>query len=300
MTYWEILLLAVIQGLAELLPVSSSAHLIVVAKLLKIPFDPEAPQGLFLLVMLHTGTMFAVLVYFWSRWRALLYPPEAPGEGPGKRLDYHFIKLVLLATVCTLILGFGLKVLIENVLLPRLTGQSGAEVERLFKNLPMIAAGLAAVGLVMIAAGTRPAGPEADNLTTIDALLIGLVQGLCLPFRGFSRSGATISTGLFSGLSRRTAEEFSFALVLVLTPAVILYSLQKMVRSPEWQSARDVTPLLLPGLAGMAFSFLAGLLALRVLSAVLEAGRWAYFGCYCLVASAGVVAVWWLTSGNGV
>jgi len=295
MTYWQILLLAVIQGLAELLPVSSSAHLIVVAKLLKIPFYPDSPQGLFLLVMLHTGTMFAVLVYFWSRWRALLYPPVAPGEGLGQRLDFHFIKMVLIATVCTLILGFGLKVLLENIILPRVTGQSSAAVEQLFKNLPMIAGSLAAVGLLMIAAGTRNRSAQADNLTTIDAILIGLVQGLCLPFRGFSRSGATISTGLFTGLSRRLAEEYSFALVLVLTPAVILYSLYKMVKSPEWQSAQEVLPLLQPGLAGMVFSFLAGLLALRVLSAVLEAGRWAFFGCYCLVASAGVVAVWWLT-----
>jgi undecaprenyl-diphosphatase len=288
-------LLAVIQGLAELLPVSSSAHLIVVAKLLKIPFYPDSPQGLFLLVMLHTGTMFAVLVYFWSRWRALLFPPAAPGEGAGKRLDLHFIKMVLLATVCTLILGFGLKVLIENLLLPRLTGQSSAQVEQLFRNLPMIAGALAAVGLLMIAAGLWNSWPRADNVTTIDAILIGVVQALCLPFRGFSRSGATISTGLFTGLSRRLAEEYSFALVLVLTPAVILYSLVKMVKSPEWQSAQDVLPLLLPGLAGMVFSFLAGLLALRLLSAVLEAGRWAYFGCYCLVAAAGVVAVYWLT-----
>jgi len=68
-----ILILAFVQGLAELLPVSSSAHVVVVEKLLGL--DPSSPAMTLLLVMLHTGTMFAVIVYFWSQWR------EAPGEG---------------------------------------------------------------------------------------------------------------------------------------------------------------------------------------------------------------------------
>ena len=67
MNYLHVLLLAIIQGLCELLPVSSSAHVIVAEKLLGL--DPTSPQMTFLLVMLHTGTMFAVIVYFWKAWR---------------------------------------------------------------------------------------------------------------------------------------------------------------------------------------------------------------------------------------
>ncbi len=114
-----------------------------------------------------------------------------------------------------------------------------------------------------------------------------MVQGLCLPFRGFSRSGATISVGLLRGLPRRFAEEFSFALAVVLTPPLIIRQTWKLLKSPEAADAH-LFDLLLPGLVGMGLSFLAGLAALRLLSKVLEGGRWAYFGVYCLV-FAGVV-----------
>ena len=125
------------------------------------------------------------------------------------------------------------------------------------------------------------------------AASIGLVQGLCLPFRGFSRSGATISVALMFGLQRKFAEEFSFALAVVLTPPLIVRQTWKLLRSPEAANVH-LFDLLLPGLVGMVLSFLSGLAALRLLSAVLEGGRWAFFGLYCLV-FAGVIffAAWW-------
>src|SRR5580765_2322386 len=99
MNLFQILILALIQGAAELLPVSSSAHVIVAEKLLGL--DPSSPEMTFLLVMLHTGTMFAVLAYFWKRWRPLLHA--------------RFIKAVVVATLCTGIIGFGLKKAIEKI-----------------------------------------------------------------------------------------------------------------------------------------------------------------------------------------
>src|SRR5205814_9841070 len=124
------------------------------------------------------------------------------------------------------------------------------------------------------------------------AASVGLVQGLCLPFRGFSRSGATISVGLIAGLPRKFAEEFSFALAVVLTPPLIVRQTWKLLKSPEAADAHLVD-LLLPGLIGMGLSFLSGLAALWLLSAVLERGRWGFFGVYCLL-FAGVVffAAW--------
>src|SRR5262249_30259744 len=76
--WWQIFVLAVIQGAAELLPVSSSAHVILAEKLMGL--DPSSPEMTFLLVMLHTGTMFAVLVYYWRRWRAMVVSPA--GDWP--------------------------------------------------------------------------------------------------------------------------------------------------------------------------------------------------------------------------
>src|SRR5438552_14843006 len=129
--YAKVLLLALIQGAAELLPVSSSAHVILAQKLMGL--DPSTPAMVFLLLMLHTGTMFAAIVYFWSGWKALLASPaEAPAMGR------RFVALVLLATAATGIVGLGLQYLIERDVLERLLGQPRVEVEQFFKNLPLI------------------------------------------------------------------------------------------------------------------------------------------------------------------
>ncbi|MFZ9595226.1 MAG: undecaprenyl-diphosphate phosphatase, partial [Bdellovibrionia bacterium] len=92
MSLWQLMVLAMIQGAAELLPVSSSAHVILAEKLMGI--DPSTPEMTFFLVMLHTGTMGAVLVRFWPRWRSL---------------TAGFLKMAVLATGVTGVLGLGLK-----------------------------------------------------------------------------------------------------------------------------------------------------------------------------------------------
>jgi undecaprenyl-diphosphatase len=284
--YLKVLVLALIQGAAELLPVSSSAHVILAQKLMGM--DPSSPSMVFLLIMLHTGTMFAAFVYFWPTWKRTLFAPQAP-PGSGRR----FLVMILLATAVTGVLGLGLQYLIERVVLERLLQQPRGEVEQLFKSLPLIGAALAAAGLLILISSRFDRVAPGRELTPARALLIGLVQGLCLPFRGFSRSGATISVGLMCGLPRRFAEEFSFALAVVLTPPLIVRQTWKLLTSPEAADAHLID-LLAPGLVGMAMSFLSGLLALRLLSRVLEGGRWACFGVYCL-AFAGLMflAAWW-------
>jgi undecaprenyl-diphosphatase len=290
MNFLQIAVLACIQGAAEMLPISSSAHVILAEHFMGL--DPSAPELTFLLVMLHTGTMGAVLCYFWRRWQRLLFPPE---HGvPGNACAWHFAKMVAVATAATLALGLGLLFFVEKVVLGRLLGHSAGEIEHLFKNLPLIAVSLFAVGLIIIAAGARDKEAGSVALSTRSASWIGLVQGLALPLRGFSRSGATISAGLFCGLSRAGAEDFSFALAVVLTPPVIVRELYRLLRATEWRQQMDLVNLLLPGVAGMALSFLTGLVALRFLSVALEKGRWKYFGYYCIAASLGVgiVALW--------
>lgn len=210
LNYFQILILALIQGACELLPVSSSAHVIAAEKLMGVK-NPSSPEMTMLLVMLHTGTMFAVIAYFWSNWKRDYF--TAPGQ-----LRWFAIQIVV-ATFCTGAVGYGLKVLIEKIFM---RGVPHAEVEDLFANLPLIAGALAAVGVLIIYAGWREEkSPRHSEIQPAHSCWIGLVQGICLPFRGFSRSGSTISTGLLLGLPKQKLEEFSFALAVVLTPPVI-------------------------------------------------------------------------------
>ncbi|ENV55602.1 UDP-diphosphatase [Acinetobacter baylyi] len=273
----HVFILAVIQGLAELLPVSSSAHVILAEKLMG--FDPSAPNMTFLLVMLHTGTMFAVIVYFWHSWKKTYF------------FDWQSFKqrawYVLLATAITGVLGLLLQSLIKHVFFG---GVSSFEIEHLFSNSKLMAAALAAAGILIILSSRLDRGQQGD-IRLPSAMIIGAVQALCLPFRGFSRSGATISTGLFLGISRQKAEEFSFALAVVLTPAVIVKELVRLLHAQHATTGAThlaLGSLLLPSIFGMVFSFLTGLLALKWLSAWLEHGRWYLFGIYCLAFS-GVV-----------
>ena len=279
LNYFQILILAVIQGACELLPVSSSAHVIVAEKIMGL--DPSSPEMTMLLVMLHTGTMFAVIAYFWSGWKRDYF--TAPGK-----LRWFAIQIVV-ATICTGIVGYGLKVLIEKVFM---RGMPHAEVEDLFSNLPLIAGALAAVGVLIIYAGMREGkSPHHSEIQAAHSVWIGIVQGICLPFRGFSRSGSTISTGLLLGLPKQKLEEFSFALAVVLTPPVIAKEAKRLLQEHVLSGHQSALHLFLPGLVGMFFSFAAGLLALKWLSRWLEGGRWKFFGFYCLFAAAGVLLI---------
>ncbi len=276
----EVIILGLIQGAAELLPISSSAHVIVAEKLMHL--DPSSPEMTFLLVMLHTGTVFAVIAYFRRAWRRHYLTTPEQIRGAAANLG--------IATAYTLGLGFGLKVLIEK-------GVAFAgvhtEVEDLFGNLRLISAALAVVGLLLIFAGRRhPRDEREADITLGSACWIGVVQALALPFRGFSRSGATISAGLVLGAGRRRSEEFSFALSVLLTPPAVGYELLRLLHArAAMLTPPPLLPLILPGLLGMVASFAGGLLALRLLSNWLESGRWSYFGVYCLAAAAIVFAL---------
>jgi undecaprenyl-diphosphatase len=261
-----------------LLPVSSSAHVIVAEKLMGL--NPSSPEMTMLLVMLHTGTMFAVIVYFWNGWKRDYFASKAQFQ--------WFAFQVGLATICTGIVYKGLEVLVKKIFM---RGAQDAEIENLFSNLPLIAGALAAVGLLIIYAGLREEkSPRHSEIQPVHSIWIGLVQGICIPFRGFSRSGATISTGLLLGLPKRKLEEFSFALAVVLTPLAIAQETHRLIKAHSL-SQESALHILTPGLVGMIFSFAAGLLALKWLSRWLEGGRWKFFGFYCLVAAAGVLLV---------
>jgi undecaprenyl-diphosphatase len=281
MSFLQILILAVVQGAAELLPVSSSAHVIVAEKLMGL--DPTSAQMTLLLVMLHTGTMFAVIVYFWSSWRQTYFTSKHDARAKGAQL--------LLGTVATGFVGLILLQLIKRTVAH---GDPGFEIEQLFGNAHLMAGSLVAAGLLILISSRLDRPPGDESISTRSAVLIGCVQGLCLPFRGFSRSGATISTGLALGIARRRAEEFSFALAVVLTPAVIAKEGWRLYRANPAVESSGVSSLAVvigQSALGMTLSFITGLVALRLLSSWLERGRWYWFGIYCLLAACVVLAV---------
>jgi undecaprenyl-diphosphatase len=260
MTLLHVVILAIVQGLAELLPVSSSAHVVVSEKLMGL--DPTSPEMTLLLVMLHTGTMFAVVVYFWNRW-AKTYFESA-------HMFKQIVILLFVATALTGVIGEGLIKGIEKF---AFHGAKNAEVEQLFGRLDLIAPALAAAGLLILIGGIYEKRHPFEGVISTGGLgmtqgvLIGIVQGLCLPFRGFSRSGATISTGLLAGDGREVL---------------------RLMKAERISGGLHLASAMTPSLIGMACAFVAGLLALKWLSKWLESDRWYLFGIYCLVAAAAV------------
>jgi undecaprenyl-diphosphatase len=296
MPIYQVIVLAIVQGLAELLPVSSSAHVVVAEKLMGL--DPSSPQMTLLLVMLHTGTMFAVIAYFWKQWVQAYFASADAFKRFAVRLIY--------ATALTGIVGEALIKLMEHTMFK---GAPKAEIEELFGRLDLVAPALFCAGVLILIAGLRKEKAEvaatsavgsitrrsSGSVTMRQAGWMGFVQGLCLPFRGFSRSGATISTGMLTDASKERAERFSFALAVAITPLAIGREALRLVHATRDAAATgapiDLHGTLVFSLLGAVFAFFAGLVALKWLSNWLENGRWYLFGIYCLVAS---VVVFWL------
>lgn len=294
MSIFKIIVLAIVQGLAELLPVSSSAHVIIAEKLMGL--DVTSPKMTLLLVMLHTGTMFAVIVYFWKSWKQAYFSSVEVFKRMAGRL--------IAATFLTGIIGIAFFKIIDHTILRNIPN---AHIEDLFGKLNWVAPALFAAGVLILVAGLlrrredrNDPGIENDREVTMrQSLWIGAVQGLAVPFRGFSRSGSTISTGMLTGATKRQSEVFSFALVIILTPAAIaketlraLHQQHAAASTLVPASALDVHGIFLPSIIGMVFSFLAGLVALRWLSGWLENGRWYLFGIYCILASVVVYSLY--------
>src|SRR4051794_6200034 len=184
----KVVVLAIVQGLAELLPVSSSAHVVVAEKLMGL--DPSSPQMTLLLVMLHTGTMFAVIAYFWKQWKHTYFASSDAFK--------RFAVRVIYATALTGVVGLVLKKLIEKTMF---AGAPKAEIEQLFGRLDLIAPALACAGILILIAGLREKKSEAVAKRPAESILgtsitqrssgsvtmgqagwMGFVQGLALPF----------------------------------------------------------------------------------------------------------------------
>lgn len=253
--------LGAVQGLTELLPVSSSAHLYAVPTLLGWPY-----QGLAFDVALHGGTLLALVVAFWGDWLAMARDAFAREAGVAREARLLWAKLAV-ATVPAAIVGKLFADVIEHQL----------------RFLPLQAATLFTFGLLLwLADRFRPAGRDTRTPTWTDALVMGCAQCLAL-VPGVSRSGVTMTSGRATGLSRVAAARFSFLLATPITFGAFVLKVRDV--------PRDV-PVVALAIAVVS-SAVFGVLAIRLLLAMVRRTGFGVFFAYRAVLAAAIVAFWW-------
>lgn len=232
----------IVQGVTEFLPISSSAHLVILHKLIGL----ERPQ-IFFDIFLHLGTLLAIFIVFWNDMLDMLTTKKRTGL---------FVLIGTLATAFFVLIF-------------------GRWIEGAFGNVKVVGAMLVVTGAWLILSnfirfGTGP-------LSGAKAVLIGLIQGLAaLP--GISRSGVTISTGLFLGLDPKSAARFSFLLSI---PAIIGAFLLKIARAGFLEFNANY-------FLGFITSCIVGVLSLKLLLRMLDGNRFHLFGFYCILAGISV------------
>ncbi|MEF8726348.1 MAG: undecaprenyl-diphosphate phosphatase [Candidatus Bipolaricaulota bacterium] len=257
--------LGLIQGLTEFLPVSSSGHLVIFKHL----FGLQGPNNPLLEALLHFGTLIAVFVAFRGRIKKIILSP-LPGSDSEKGGKYLIHLLV--ATVPIAVIGLLAKDFIEAA----------------FNSVRSAGAGLLVTGIVLFALRYRnTVGSERDmdSFNWKDSLSIGLAQVTAL-FPGISRSGVTISTGLFKKLEPGLVAEFSF---LLMVPAVLGANALQV-----WEvfSENSISSIPLGGyLLGTVISAVSGFFAIKWLLQLLRRGELSNFSYYCL-ALGGAVLIW--------
>jgi undecaprenyl-diphosphatase len=242
---FKVVLLGIIQGLTEFFPVSSSGHLVILQRLLGL-----TENGLAISVILHLGTAFALVVFFFKDLLELLSNPR-------------MLLLLFLVTVITCVIGLAGKDFFES----------------LFDSTAYVALGLMLTGITLILTRRFMRG-ERKALNLRDAIILGIAQSVAI-IPGISRSGATISALLFRGLKKEEGMRISFlAAIPVIFAAAFLESRKiDLAFRQEWAIM----------LLGFVASFASGIIALKILKAVLKRARFYYFGYYCIIVAVAVL-----------
>jgi undecaprenyl-diphosphatase len=263
MTTTQAIVLGILQGLGEFLPISSSGHLIVVPWLLGWP-----DSGLAFDVALHLGTLAAVLFAFASDWVRLVTSAVrcALRGKPFAEPEARLLWLLALASIPGAVAGLLLDEWAETV----------------FRSPALVAVTMAVMGGVLLYADRRasPTGPAAEQVTLRDALMIGFAQALAI-VPGVSRSGSTISAGLFLHYRREEAARFSFLLATPITFGAA------MVKVPHLMHTANLS-VVVPGMIAAAIF---GFLAIRVLLAYVRRHDYLPFVVYRFAFAALVAAV---------
>lgn len=262
MQIWQSIVLGIIQGVAELLPVSSSGHLKIFEHILGLP---DVEKLLFFDVMLHFGTLIAIFIAYRKDIvkiiLELLEMVHLRKPPAGKRKDIPTRRMILMLIVATLPLA--LYLVFKNL------------IAAVGGSLYFIGAMLLLNGLILFLSDRFTYGKKTEkSMTLLDAILIGVAQAFA-PLPGISRSGITISTGLFRGLEREYAVKFSFLLSI---PAVLGATLLEMVDA--FKEGID-SALIVPCLIGIVVAGAFGYAAIRLLKFLTQRNAFGKFAYYC-------------------
>ena len=259
MSLIEALVFGIVQGISEFLPISSTAHIVIVELLLGYNFP-----GLAFEIYLHLASVFAVILYFRRELAALVtgffrYFGEKTAEN---RVHFKFGIYIIIATAITGVLGIVLKF----------------QVVDFMKTPAFIAAALAVTGtaLIFIERFKKYGSRREKNMTGLDAVLVGLAQTVAV-LPGISRSGSTVIVALWAGLDRDTAVRYSFLLAI---PAILGSTVLAVGEvSLEIWAAVGSAPMVVSFLASFVFS----LIGIVWLIDFLKKGRLVYFAAYCFI-----------------
>lgn len=258
MSFWEALLLGIVQGLTEFLPVSSSGHLALFTALLGGETLPE--ENLLFTILVHAATALATIVVF-RKDIAELIQGIFQKDNTNAR---HYVGKIVLSMLPAVAVGLFFE----------------EEITALFgSNLALVGAMLCITALLLFF--TDRANEKQQSITYKIALIIGMAQAVAI-LPGISRSGATIATALLIGAARPEAARFSFLMVIPL----ILGSMAKTLldNGASVFGAVDVLPLL----TGFVAALISGILACTWMIALVKRSKLSYFGAYCLVV--GIIA----------
>jgi undecaprenyl-diphosphatase len=261
----EALILGIVQGATEFLPISSSGHLVLVPWWL----GWDNPSLLFDLV-LHLGTLVAVLSYFWRDWLTLLRTAArtAPQIRSIRTLmnqdpDARLLILLIMGTIPAVIIG----------------GVFSSIFEAAYANPTEVAAELLVTATILVLTERyRSADRPIAYFTIRDALFVGLAQAFAI-FPGISRSGTTIGAGMWRGLSRSEAARFSFLLSVPIIIGAAGYESMKVILDGETISSEELTAMAV----GFTAAMVVGYLSIWFLMRLLRQRRLYGFAVYCAV-----------------
>lgn len=266
----HLLILAIIQGVTELFPISSLGHSILVPAVLHWPINREAPWFLPYIVVLHLGTATALFIYFWRDWFTLL-GGAWKARGNLKDTQARLFWLLVVGTIPAGLIGLALE----------------HRIRALFGGFAAAAVFLMVNGVILLigdALRHRAARHELTNMGGWRAFGIGIAQALAL-IPGISRSGATLVAGVWSGLDYASSARFSFLLATPIIAAAGLLEIPKLVKQHAALPQGLLLTIVLGGILAGVFAWLSTWLLMRYFRKT-EVTALRPFGIYCLLAGA--------------
>lgn len=250
MSYLDAIILGLIQGLTEFLPVSSSGHLVLSEHLLNAKMS-----GVIFELVVHFGTLMSVLVYFRKRIISLVRSIFIPSQEDERKIVLYLV----IGTIPAVIIALLFKGYIEIAF-----------------ELPIVTSIFLVVTGIILLLTALPKKSE-KGISLIRSVIIGIGQAAAI-FPGISRSGMTISAGLFAGVKPIVAAEFSFLLSIPAIGGAIVFKFRDILSLNSDFVGQYI--------AGAVVAFLSGLFAVYVLLDIVRKGKFRYFGIYCLIVGA--------------